>query len=520
MRVWLVYVRKSVVRYDSDLESPERQLHICKARLELAEKEPYEIEVYQDLDRSGWTEAGRPEWLRLKEQLARPEVIGVVSSSLDRLYRNVREFLAFLNEVEAHGKALMTARESLDTSNPLGRFVVTILMAMFELEARMTSTRMKEMVEDKRRRQGRHWGVAPFGCDRGEGGQLVPSERAYTLDNEIRYYHDALVECFKLYATGDYSYEQVAEILNAAGWLFYDRYEVPGEWNEERVRGVINRWQLYRGDLPMGNPLKNHKRVDWVNGGHQPILPVELCDAVGLALGDRGRMQWSRVGQLHRIYPLSGLLHCGRCGMALKGQYQNGRLYRHEGPKAGCPEDWATNAEALETEVFKAMLELIEHPQVFDDIGNDLDRLKPQKRDNRKQVDEIRGRLNRLEDLYIDGGDISKASYLERRSKLLSELSQLQADVLPGPGLFESIEQIKMSLYAFFDAEEKTKKALISSVIQRFEVVGGAIHSLTPKDWAKPFFSAYCEWAGWESGTGSTSIPIIVSWFNNANVET
>ncbi len=171
-RVWLIYIRKSVIREDTDYESPERQLHVSKMRLELHDQEPYDLEIYQDLDRSGSSEKGRPEWLKLKEQLQRPEVIGVMASSLDRLYRNVSEFLAFLNQIEDLDKVLITAKESLDTSAPLGRFVVTILMALFEMEWRLTSHRMQEMVHYKRQIQGRHWGPVPFRCDRDDNGQL------------------------------------------------------------------------------------------------------------------------------------------------------------------------------------------------------------------------------------------------------------------------------------------------------------------------------------------------------------
>jgi hypothetical protein len=61
MQTWLIYIRKSVVRDDTDLESPERQLAICRQRLALL-PEPVRVEVYQDLDRSGSVEAGRPGW--------------------------------------------------------------------------------------------------------------------------------------------------------------------------------------------------------------------------------------------------------------------------------------------------------------------------------------------------------------------------------------------------------------------------------------------------------------------------
>ena len=44
-RIWLAYIRKSVVRDDTDLESPERQLSNIRKALEITENKPYEIKV-------------------------------------------------------------------------------------------------------------------------------------------------------------------------------------------------------------------------------------------------------------------------------------------------------------------------------------------------------------------------------------------------------------------------------------------------------------------------------------------
>src|SRR5690606_19117927 len=158
----------------------------------------------------------------------------------------------------------------------LGRFVVTILMAMYEMESRLTSVRMRDMIEDKRRNQGRHWGGVPLGGEREEKRQLIPTQKTDTIEDETRYFCDARTECVKPSASGTFSYEQVADLLNISGWRFYDRYGKVGEWNEERVRGVVGRWRLYQGQLPLGNPIKD-KSLEYVEGGHSPILPAELC---------------------------------------------------------------------------------------------------------------------------------------------------------------------------------------------------------------------------------------------------
>jgi hypothetical protein len=81
--VALTYVRRSMVRYEHDRASPERQLGNC---MRVCEDKGWAYGVYQDAEghRSGRSEKHRPEWRRLKSRLGRPEVVAVVVNSLDR----------------------------------------------------------------------------------------------------------------------------------------------------------------------------------------------------------------------------------------------------------------------------------------------------------------------------------------------------------------------------------------------------------------------------------------------------
>lgn len=517
-RIWLIYIRKSVVRDDTDLESPERQLSNCQKRLEITETQPYKLEVYQDLDRSGIKEQGREGWLKLKGRLGDPDVIGVIANSFDRLYRNVYEFLAFLNEIERWGKVLVTANGFLDTSNPFGRFSVTVLMAMYEMESLLTSLRMRDMIEYKRREQGRHWGGVPFGCDRDEvTGQLVPGQKTYTLEQETRYFYDGLVECFRLYSSGNHSYQQVARILNANGWRFYDRYNNILEWNEDRVRGVVGRWRLYQGQLPMGNPVKD-KGLEYIEGGHQPILPAELCAAAGSVLNTRSRLVWSKVGANKRVYLLSDFTYCASCGMRMIGQFEatsQRRIYRHKLAKGDCPEVWV-DAEALEEKLLSGFFELANHPQIMKWIEEDAATLDCCPEDESPKINEIQKRLERLEDIYVNDGAIDKDSYLSRRSSLLSQLMELQ----PKPQGIEVSSQVEMllsSIHLIEYAEESTKKALLSELISYLGIASGTIHSLTPKDNYTPIFDRVVNGPG-GSRTQITRDLILVNWLNNASI--
>ncbi|MET9674083.1 recombinase family protein [Streptomyces sp. NPDC006482] len=91
----------------------------------------------------------------------RPSV--VVAWKLDRFARSVSEFLRLVAWAEAHGVALATTDNSIDTTTPTGRMAAMVLSALAEWERNMIASRITDG-HSTRRSQGR-WssGRPPFG---------------------------------------------------------------------------------------------------------------------------------------------------------------------------------------------------------------------------------------------------------------------------------------------------------------------------------------------------------------------
>ena len=115
----LIYVRKSVVRYDEDRASPERQLANC---VRVCEEKGWRYEVYEDAEghRSGRSEKHRPRWRGLKAALGRPAVVVVVVNSLDRASRSPSDFFNFVDLVQDHDVELVSLHEQFDTTTASG----------------------------------------------------------------------------------------------------------------------------------------------------------------------------------------------------------------------------------------------------------------------------------------------------------------------------------------------------------------------------------------------------------------
>jgi DNA invertase Pin-like site-specific DNA recombinase len=154
--------------------------------------------------------ASRPGGAEVMAALRSRRVGGVVVLKLDRLFRDTVDALTTTKAWDQRGKALHVVDmggQPVDTSSPMGRFFMTMLAGVAELERGMigqrTSVAMAEL-----RRQGRYTGgKAPYG-KRLEGGRLVdvPEEQA------------VLAAVAKLRRAG-LSYRAIARELEARGMV-------------------------------------------------------------------------------------------------------------------------------------------------------------------------------------------------------------------------------------------------------------------------------------------------------------
>jgi DNA invertase Pin-like site-specific DNA recombinase len=120
--------------------------------------------------------ANRPGLQRALKALKRHEFAGLVAVKLDRVSRTTADVLRLVAASEREGWALHCIEEHLDTASPHGRFVVTVLAAMAQLEREQVAARTKAAMAELRR-QGRRTSRHPRFGYRFEDGALVPTRR-------------------------------------------------------------------------------------------------------------------------------------------------------------------------------------------------------------------------------------------------------------------------------------------------------------------------------------------------------
>jgi DNA invertase Pin-like site-specific DNA recombinase len=171
------------------LDAQEKQLKYA------AESQGYEVEMLREEGRSGKNITGRPVLTAALESLDKGEAEALFVTRLDRLARSTRDFLSIVDRSHKYGWRLALLDLGLDTATYQGRFVVTIMSAMAEMERGMISLRQKDVHQDRRNNK-KVWGVdlGPLPLVEKSISERILSERTLGL-----------------------SYKAIAEKLNSEG---------------------------------------------------------------------------------------------------------------------------------------------------------------------------------------------------------------------------------------------------------------------------------------------------------------
>lgn len=173
----LLYARVSTQLQVNDgvsLDVQERQLQTS------AELAGYtNIELVREEGRSGKSISGRPALTEALKRLDSGEAQALFVTRIDRLARSTKDFLSIIDRANTNGWRLVMLDLNLDTSSYQGRFVVTIMSALAEMERGIIAARQKDVHKDRRER-GIVWGkdMGPRNKTPEEIKQRVLSERA------------------------------------------------------------------------------------------------------------------------------------------------------------------------------------------------------------------------------------------------------------------------------------------------------------------------------------------------------
>lgn len=117
-----------------------------------------EIELLKEEGRSGKSIQGRPVLRAALDRLDKGDAAAIFVTRIDRLARSTKDFLSIVDRANSNGWRIVMLDLNLDTASYQGRFVVTIMSALAEMERAIIAERQKDVHKD-RREKGKVWGV-------------------------------------------------------------------------------------------------------------------------------------------------------------------------------------------------------------------------------------------------------------------------------------------------------------------------------------------------------------------------
>jgi len=195
----------------------------------------------------------RPEYQGMLAERDKWDVLLVVK--MDRIHRNSKNFMVMMEDLQRWEKHFVSATESFDTSNAIGRFVLDIIQRIAQLESEQTGERvhagMRQAAEE-----GRFLGMSdPFGYryDRRKGNLVVVRRQAVIVR-----------EIYRLYFDERRSMQAIADLLNVQG----APTKKGGKWSKRQVFRVLHS-PLYLGDRRWEDVI--------TPGTHRPIIRPEYA---------------------------------------------------------------------------------------------------------------------------------------------------------------------------------------------------------------------------------------------------
>lgn len=186
-RIVAIYVRVST-GYQVDKDSLPFQKKELKAYCKhILHVDMSRVEIFEDAGRSG-KNTKRPAYERMMQKVRAGLVSHVLVYKIDRISRNLVDFSLMYDDFKYNRVTFVSLNEQFDTSSAIGEAVLKIILVFAELERKLTSERVKDIMIG-RANEGKWNGArVPYGWDwDSSAGWPVHSEKEAPFGRAIRF---------------------------------------------------------------------------------------------------------------------------------------------------------------------------------------------------------------------------------------------------------------------------------------------------------------------------------------------
>ena len=237
---------------------------------------------------------------------------------LDRLGRSTRVILNAVHDLDSLGAKVKSMTEPFDTSDASGRFLLTVLAGVADLERSNILQRM-DMGATRAAREGK-WlgGIVPYGYIKGDDGFLaVNNEPIPGFDMSEP---DVVRMVFDMCVNDGATSIQIADHLNALGippaWVAHNlggkrRNRTRGTWGSSRILRILKS-TTYMGIHEYGK----RSTKDTITRPVPPIVDVEIWQRAQTVIKNN---QIDAIKNAKHKYLLKSIVKCESCGATYRG---------------------------------------------------------------------------------------------------------------------------------------------------------------------------------------------------------
>lgn len=350
---------------------------------------------------------GRPVFSDMLRLLKRGTANGVVIHKIDRGARNLKDWADLAELIDA-GVEVHFANESLDLNTRGGRLSA-------DIQAVVAADYIRNLREETKKgfygrlKQGLYPIRAPIGyLDCGGGQAKIPDPK---MGPFVR-------EAFEIYASGNFSLARLVEEMHGRG-----------------LRNLHGKKVSLNGMSTMlNNPfytglIRIKKSGECFPGLHEPLVSTQLFDTVQCLLDGKTVPRTKR-----HEFAFSRMIRCALCGTTIMAEIQKGHTY-YRCHTSAC-EMKTMREERIDSALANAFAPLRLNDEETAYIrewfawarANTQARAAERIEACRLQCAQVRDRLARLTDAYIDG-TVDKSVHAERRARLIVEENELKRRV-------------------------------------------------------------------------------------------
>jgi len=436
------------IRYSSRMQEEGWSLEAQRRILEAycAERGWEIVAVFFDEAKSAKND-DRPGFQNMMGSVRAGKTDRVLVYKLDRFVRNLRILLAYVEELDQRGVALVCAAQPIDTGDPMtGKLVLVILGVLAEMYLVSLS---EETVKGKKERaeQGLWLGMLPWGYHAPEGDAhavpvLDPDKAA--LWRAAADLYDPLPPRPRPEGLAEArTWGDVAAYLNAHGARMQSRWQGKAQWRDRNPDGLMLNDTVaemmqnlfYAGIIVYDDPDTDEQL--FFTGQHEAVTDRAQIERIR-AKSRRRLSLHTRRQDTPRLYTANGIVRCAACQHALNISHSPGGaryacLARRRG--AVCP----SRKHSIKVD------DLHLPPTWRRDIVDAMRRDSTTAQRQRRRA-ELQARLTRVHERHEAGGYASKEAYRARVAELRAEIEGLGAvddeDVLDAGDIIASVMEL------------------------------------------------------------------------------